>query len=168
MVQVKSKGGTERIRKVLEAVDKKRISVGIFDTSVYPDGIPVAYVAAIQEFGYAGGNIPPRPFFRPTIEAKKSEWGRQVAGAVQGAIDGKVDILKAFDGIGGMAAGDIAKTLSKLTTPPLKESTIEARKSALSKRPASPTGNRAGFDIDKPLVASGQLFQDISHRVEDA
>lgn len=41
------------------------VRVGFFDTARYQDGTPVAFVAAVNEFGARGRvNIPERPFFR--------------------------------------------------------------------------------------------------------
>ena len=45
----------------------KTVAVGFFATAKYPDGTPVAAVAAFQEFGVPDNNIPERPFFRNSI-----------------------------------------------------------------------------------------------------
>lgn len=156
-MKVARKGGADRIRSVLKRIDKKQIRTGFFPEAQYPDGTPVAYVAAIHEFGAPQRSIPARPFMRPTAEQKKSEWGRQVAGAVRGSIDGKVDVAQAFDAIGAMAAGDIGRTISRVKTPPLKASTLRARQT----RKKTPGVSK------KPLVDTGLLIQSVSHVVED-
>ena len=156
-MKVVRKGGTEKLRATLADVSSKQIRTGIFPESVYPDGTPVAYVLAIQEWGYPQGNIPARPVMRPTAEQMKAEWGRQIAGAVRGAIDGKVRIDQAFEALGARAAGDIARAISLLTTPPLKPSTLAARQS----RKKTPGVSK------KPLVDTGQMIQSVSHVVED-
>lgn len=156
-MKVVRKGGTGKIQAALKNVGAKQIRVGFFPESKYPDGTPIAYVAAIQEFGYPQGNIPARPFMRPTAEQKKSEWGRQIAGAVRGAIDGKVNVVQAFEALGARSAGDIARTISRVTSPPLKKSTLQARQS----RKKTPGVSR------KPLVDTGQMIQAVTHVVED-
>ena len=156
-MKVVRQGGTERLRATLKDVGSKQIRVGFFPEAEYPDGTPVAYVAAIHEFGYPQGNIPARPFMRPTAEQKKSEWGRQIAGAIRGAIDGKVDITQAFDALGASSAGDIARTISRVTAPPLKKTTLAARQA----RKKTPGVSK------KPLVDTGQMIQSVSHVVED-
>lgn len=156
-MKVVRKGGTEKLQATLKDVSSKQIRVGFFPEAQYPDGTPVAYVAAIHEFGAPQRSIPARPFMRPTAEQKKSEWGRQIAGAVRGAIDGKVDVAQAFDAIGAMAAGDIGRTISRVTTPPLKDSTLRARQT----RKKTPGVSK------KPLVDTGLLIQSVSHVVED-
>lgn len=155
-MKVVRKGGTEKLRATLKDVGSKQIRVGFFPEAKYPDGTPIAYVATIQEFGYPEGNIPARPFMRPTAEQKKTDWGRQVAGAVRGAIDGKVDLGQAFDALGARSAGDIARTISRVKSPPLKKSTLKARQ-ARKKTPGVST---------KPLVDDGQMIQAVTHIVE--
>ena len=43
------------------------MAVGFFSTAKYPDGTPVAAVAAWQEFGVPDNNIPERPFLRNSV-----------------------------------------------------------------------------------------------------
>lgn len=156
-MKVVRKGGTEKLKATLAEVSSKQIRTGIFPESVYPDGTPVAYILAIHEWGYPQGNIPARPVMRPTAEQKKSEWGRQIAGAVRGAIDGKVNVVQAFEALGARAAGDIARTISRVTSPPLKKSTLQARQA----RKKTPGVSK------KPLVDTGQMIQAVTHVVED-
>lgn len=148
-MKIQRKGDPAQLRKVLKEMRSVKAEVGIFPEAHYPDGTPVAYVAAIHVFGYPQGNIPVRDFFRPTVEDKKNEWARQVAGAAAGAIQGKVDFRSGLEAVAAMAAGDISKSLSKLKDPPLSDGTIK----------------RKGHD--KPLVDSGQLLQSITFKVRD-
>lgn len=155
-MKVVRKGGTEKLRATLKDIGSKQIRVGFFPEARYPDGTPIAYVVAIHEFGYPEGNIPARPIMRPTAEQKKADWGRQVAGAVRGAIDGKVNLGQAFDALGARSAGDIARTISRVKSPPLKKTTLKARQ-ARKKTPGVST---------KPLVDTGQMIQAVTHIVE--
>ena len=50
------------------------LRVGFLENAKYPDGTPVAMVAAIQDYGAPGAGIPPRPFFRNMIADKQREW----------------------------------------------------------------------------------------------
>lgn len=156
MVTVKRSGNLKLIKKVLNDIDSKKIEIGIFETAKYPDGTPIAYVASIHEYGYAGGNIPARPFFRPTIEKQKNEWGRQIAGATKAAAEGNTSISDAFEGIGGMAAGDVGKKITQIFSPMLKPSTLKARQSK--------SKNTKVVSI-KPLVDSGLMLQSVTHKV---
>lgn len=62
------------------------VRVGFLEGATYPDGTPVAQVAAINNFGAPGAGIPARPFFTKMIEEKSPEWGEILA-----------DLLKAND-----------------------------------------------------------------------
>lgn len=146
-MKVKRQGYPESFRKTMREIEHRHVEVGFFPEATYPDGTPVAYIAAIHEFGYPQGNIPARSYFRPTVDKESDNWGRQFAGAMAGAIKGEVEFTGALEMIGGMAAGDVAKTMKQLTRPPLSEETIR----------------RKGHS--KLLVDSGTLFQSITHKV---
>ena len=60
------------------------LRVGFLEGATYPDGKPVAMIAAIQDFGAPRAGIPPRPFFRNMIAAKKGEWPGAIARAPRG------------------------------------------------------------------------------------
>lgn len=154
------------MRALFKDIKYKQVEIGIFDTATYPDGTSVAYIASIHEYGSPTNNIPPRPIFRPTIETQKNEWGNQIAGAVQGALDGKIAYVQALNGIGAMAAGDVSRTLSKITSPALKQDTINARLRNMKTGSQAAKGDiPAGFGIEKPLVHTGTLLSSISHKV---
>ena len=55
----------------LKALAKIEGKVGWFESAEYPEGTPVAYVAAIQELGH--GKIPPRPFMAPAMKKNKEK-----------------------------------------------------------------------------------------------
>ncbi|OOF43038.1 hypothetical protein BKK51_12205 [Rodentibacter trehalosifermentans] len=53
----------------------KAARVGVIAQQHYNDETPVAYVAAIHEYGSESNNIKPRPFFRPTISENRKSGG---------------------------------------------------------------------------------------------
>jgi hypothetical protein len=73
------------------------LQLGFFPKSVYPDGTPVAYVVAVNEFGYAPHNIPSRPAFRTMIANKSHEWPADLAAALKA---NNYDAHKALDFVG--------------------------------------------------------------------
>jgi len=156
-MKVVRKGNPEKLREVLNEISRKRVQVGYFREAQYPDGMPVAYVASIHEFGYPQGNIPARATMRPTAEEKKVAWGRQMAQAVRGAINGKRKFAQGLEAIGAQAAGDIGRAISRLEAPPLKDSTLKTRQS----RKKTPGVSR------KPLVDTALMIQSVTHVVED-
>ena len=129
------------IRKALSASGVETLRVGFFRTAKYPDGTPVAAVAAWNEFGTRtkGGSqhIPERPFFRQALRKVQSD----VSELVQDGINSKtmvVDDLLA-DRLGGLVAGAVQENIRDLKSPPNAPSTI-ARKGS-----------------DNPLIDEGKM-----------
>lgn len=159
MATVTRKPGPDRdaIEKAVRDLKRKRLRVGFFDTAKYPNGTPVAYVAAIQEFGYPNGGIPPRPFMRPTVAQQQSAWRDSLRKGARATLNGRITTQQMFAQFGLAAAGDISKTISLITTPALDPSTIASRKS----RRKSPGVS------EKPLVDTGILIGAVSSQVSD-
>ena len=147
----------EALRRAVQDLQTKQARVGFFDTANYPDGTPVAYVATIQEFGYAAGGIPPRPFMRPTIQEQRNAWRQSLGRGAKAVLNDRLTVEQMLSQFGMSAAGDISRTISKVDTPPLADSTIAARQ---SKR-KSPGVSR------KPLVDTGLMIQSVSSDVVD-
>lgn len=80
--------GLRKLEKQCKSISKKHIKFGWIDGKRYPmssgnGGIPIAQVAAWQEFG-RGGNattpaIPSRPYFRQAINMAKSNYKKELA-----------------------------------------------------------------------------------------
>ena len=150
----------EAMQKALRELERKEIRVGFFETAHYPNGTPVAYVAAIQEFGY--GPIPPRPFMRPAQAQNQQKWLAALASGAKLAFVGKIEVSALMDQVGKVAAGDVRKAIKAVTTPALQESTVNARLSRLSARSrkkANPT------TIRKPLVDTGDMLAAVTSAV---
>jgi phage gpG-like protein len=143
------------LQHVIHDLAHKRLAVGFFPEAQYEDGTPVAYVAAIQEFGT--GSIPARPFMRPTIAAKRTEWASLIRKGFKAALAGKAAITQVYGQVGMSAAGDVSKTIAAVDSPPLSPATIVARQSK-RKTPGVST---------KPLVDTGLLIQSVTSQVQD-
>ena len=155
-MEVRRTSNASAIKKVLEELGRKEIKVGFFESAKYPDGTPIAYVAAIQEFGH--GPIPPRPFMRPAEQQNAAKWQKGIAAGVKAALNGEVTIEHALEQVGMVAAGDVRKAIRAVTAPPLADSTIRARQGRLKgKKSAS----------NKPLVDTGQMIQAVTSAVVD-
>lgn len=163
-----------RVELQLAELDGLRTRVGWFETNKYPDGTPVAYVASIQEHGY--GPIPPRPYFRPTIAAQSAAWRDLITRASKGVVTGKRTAFQAMDLLGLQAAGDVRKTISEITSPPLSLLTLQARKRRKEggKVTGKTLGELAGKGRDKgppdvsgvstkPLVDTRILLPTLTH-----
>lgn len=146
----------EQMKVVLGQLEKKDLKVGFLETSHYPDGTPVAYVAAIQEFGH--GSIPPRPFMRPAQEANRDKWSKAFARMVQAAINGSMDLEQGLEQLGMVAAGDVRKAIKAVTAPPLSPVTIAMRQRRIKGKKSAST---------KPLVDEGIMIQSVASVVEN-
>lgn len=134
------------LAKISQGVSQPALlRVGFLEGARYPDGKPVAMIAAIQDFGAPSRGIPPRPFFRNMVKAKKGEWPKAIA-----------DLLKANDydavkvlGITGEAiGGQLRQSIIDTNSPPLAPSTIA----------------RKGFS--KPLIHTSVMINSIGHEVK--
>lgn len=151
-------GAEFKLQSALLQMKRKSVKIGWFESSNYPDGTPVAYVAAIQNYGSPAQNIPPRPFMENTEDAKRGEWNELLAEAAEAIINDEVGVIEALDKIGFKAEGDIAETISQIIAPPLKSATVAAR---LRKR-----ANRTHVgNLTKPLIDTGLMFATLTHVV---
>ncbi|ENN8374928.1 hypothetical protein ACAX46_000291 [Providencia rettgeri] len=146
-----------QLTKVYDELGKKQLKVGFFEHSKYPDGTPIAYVAAIQELGYPVGGIPPRPFLRPTMSDKKTEYGQLIFRVAKAVASGNITVNDGLTQVGAKAASDVKLAIKAVTTPALDDATVKARARRHSK----------GKSTNKPLVDTGQMLQAVNFAVED-
>lgn len=135
--------------------------VGWFESAVYPNGTPVAYIATIQEFGAPSRNIPARPFMRPTVKEQSDNWKKLMFSGSKSILKGTATAQHVMDALGAKAAGDVAKTISQIWTPPLAPRTIQARARRLSSKEITPS-------LTKPLVDTARMIDSVTHIVEDS
>ena len=154
------------IKNIVKKLDKKgKVKVGFFSTSKYPDGNPVAYIAAIHEFGFPEGKIPARSFMRSTIKEKKTAWREQVLIPMfNKLLAGAVSLDFIAEHLGQVASGDMRKTISEIQEPALKKSTISAR---LARYVAKNPKKKPPETISKPLVETGQMIASLTYAVTD-
>lgn len=145
-----------------ELNNKKVGKVGWFEKSRYPDkdATPVAFVAAQNEYGNPNQNIPARPFMRPTIIAQQETWKKVAEQGARNILKGTQTSSDVLEMIGLKASGDIRKTISKITTPPLRERTIQARLARYKDK--TTIGN-----LTKPLIDTGLMYGTLTNVVED-
>ena len=141
--------------KVLDALDNAssalanlQLKVGFIDGATYPDGTPVAMVAAGNEYGDPANNQPPRQFFRNAISEHESEWSDSISRGIQQGIP----IESVLAVVGEAAVGDVVQSIATLMEPPLSPATIAARKSR-------------GNESTKPLVDKKVMIRDVHYEV---
>ena len=122
------KGGAKlaaHIRNQLEKSPVHKISVGIFPESKYPDGTPVAAVAAIQEFGVEG-HTPQRPAWRPALPEIQQELRALLIRQLQAKGQLRVDYADAPQ-IGQLIQGIIRDNIRAVRFPPNAPATIAGK-----------------------------------------
>lgn len=122
------------------------VDIGFQSDAAYPDGTPVALVAAIQEFGAPRAGIPPRPFFRGMIADKSPEWPGALGKLL---VANDYDAAKALGQAGDAIKGQLEEAIEVYVGPPLKPATI-ARKGS-----------------DKALVETGLLLKSVTRVVKE-
>ncbi|HEV2540198.1 MAG TPA: hypothetical protein VGU03_10875 [Frateuria sp.] len=144
--------GGEGLRAKLEEVRQKvgkgeLLRLGFLENATYPDGTPVAYIAAINEYGNPANNQPPRPFFRRMIAEKSPGWGASMAKVLKAA-DCNLDV--AFGRMGEGIRGQLQASIRQLDAPALAAATIAAK----------------GFE--KPLVDTGHMLNSVDYDIQKA
>lgn len=148
---------TDSIEKFLNEVasqlESKQVKVGFIDGATYPDGTPVAMVAATSEYGRPENNQPPRPYFRNAISEHSDEWVDTVA---RGMMSG-LSVEQVLEVVGAQIKGDVQESIATLIEPPLSATTIRIRRTRKERR----------TDSTKPLVDSKVMIGDVNYEVGD-
>lgn len=145
---IELKGG-DRLQARLDQLGKqfgsaKGVKAGFLEGATYPDGTPVATIAAIQDGGAPAVGIPPRPFMRNVIARNSPEWGALLLTQIRLA-GGDVD--KALGKMGLIMAGQIRESIINTNEPALKPATIR----------------RKGFS--KPLIDTSTMINAVDSEV---
>lgn len=138
----------DALNNIANSLSDKQLKVGFIDGATYPDGTPVAMVAATNEYGNPANNQPPRPFFRNAIAEHESEW----LDAISRGLQKGVPLDDALAVVGERAVGDVVQSIATLMDPPLSPETIASRKSK---------GNAS----TKPLVDTKVMIRDVHYEV---
>ena len=162
-------GKIKALRVAAKGLDGAQSRVGWFESAKYENGAPVAGVAAVQEFGSPAKGIPPRLGMRATATAKREEWKRTVEQLSRATARGELPPGKVMEAVAMAAGGHVAATITKVTSPALKASTVAARKRRLADKGKSLKGAKGGAGvagIEKPLVDTGILLNTLSYEFE--
>jgi len=143
----------KQLMQQINALDGLRVSVGWFPSAKYPDGTPVAQAMAVSEFGFPPLNIPPRSFMRTTAAAQSGTWAETAEMLGRRVLQGKMTTDQLAEGLGMMAVGDIQRTISQITDPPLSERTLADRRAR-------------GNSNTKPLVDTRVAFNTLTFTIE--
>lgn len=150
-------GKIEALRQTVKALDGSQSKVGWFPSAIYEGGAPVAGVAYVQEFGSPSRGIPPRLGMRNTATEKWQEWAKTAETISRAAAQGKIAPGQVMEAVALAAEGAVRETITKVTSPALKQATIDARKRRLANG-----GAGAQASIGKPLVDTGILLNTLT------
>ena len=134
------------LRKKLNEMHNKKVSVGYFSNSTYSDGTPVAYIASIMEFGEM--HTPARPTIRPSLEKNKAKYYDLINKAIVNSLNGS-DFKTGLMIVGKMGAEDIQAEIRNLQNPPLSIKTILKK------------------GHSKPLMDTKIMFQSVNFKVDE-
>jgi hypothetical protein len=140
--------GGEKLERALAALaariaKPRTLRVGFLENATYPDGTPVAMIAAIQNYGAPVARIPPRPFFSNMVADKRDSWAPAIAGLLQK----NMDVDKTLELTGHAIAGQLRQSIKDTNDPPLALSTIKRKGHS---KPLVDTGHMLGsvdFDV---------------------
>lgn len=150
----------EKLKKDLKKMDGLQISVGWFPENQYGsdnNNLPMAYVAALNEFGHVNGSdslvpgaiTPARPFMRagfvPALKAGANKKDFQFV--IKQVLEGK-SALMAMQQIAPNLEKTLRKTMIDWSTPPNAALTEELK----------------GFN--DPLIETSQLVANVTAKVE--
>lgn len=181
MATVTIKGGA-KLKAALKEIEKKAskggtLRVGFLEGATYPNGQPVAMVAAIQNFGAPGASIPPRPFFSNMVKEKSPGWGGSLERILPSVgYDGARALALMGEGISAQLRESIIAT----NEPALSPITLMLRK-MYGNNPQDITGRSVGEAARrvadgeqgatgtqaKPLVWTGHLLNSVGYEVAE-
>lgn len=143
-------GGSALEAKLAEIAEKlgngKTLRVGFLEGATYPDGEPVAMIAATNEFGNPANNQPPRPFFRNMISEKSPEWPDDIGKILKAT---NYDGATTFSLMGERMKGQLQDSIRDLNEPALSPVTIASK----------------GFS--KPLIDTSHMINSVDYDVEE-
>jgi hypothetical protein len=156
-VRVTDRGWDEFKHRFL-SLENVRITVGVHgDEPERVDGESNVLIAGVHEFGSV--DIPARPFVRPTFDANREKYAKQLRGVAVALLKRGIPLRQSIALVGMGVVRDIRQTIRKQGEPagsfaPLSEMTLE-------KRRARRANNRTFRGKHLALIDTGQLINSI-------
>lgn len=122
----------------------------------FPSGSANVDKAIYNEFGTRGGAsgggwggpIPERPFMRNAMRNNRSKYVAAMKASVASILTGKTNLRSILAKLGALAAGDIQKEITALTSPPNSPVTVALKGSS------------------KPLIDSGEMRGSVTWKID--
>lgn len=159
MVKIRASKGVEAaLKQYADKITKaKKLKVGFLKGADYPDGTPVALVAAVQNFGSPKMGIPPRPFFTNMVKAKGPGWPAAL-GKILEAND--FDSQKALELMGEGIRNQLEQSIIDTMEPALSPITLMLRKMKSEDQSLKVTGATVGEAARR--LDAGESVGDVS------
>ena len=179
---VEISGGDKLQAKLKELADGLAkgalLRVGFLEGATHTHSdLPMAAIAAIQEFGAPAAGIPPRPFFRNMVAQYSGDWGEQLAEQFKVA---DYDSWQALFVMGLALRGELQQSMTDLDSPPLSPVTLMLRKMQMAPENRTITGKVVGEAAarvaagespggvsTKPLIWTGELQSAVDFEVHE-
>jgi len=145
----------QKVKHALKGLEERMQKDGLVLVGVpkgagaYEDGLTIATVAAVNNFGSADGRIPARPFLAPAVENGAPEYRRLAEVMLPKVMSGEMEMQTLLAQMGQLAEGHVKQQITDLRTPPNAQSTIDKKGS------------------DNPLIDTGALRQSIRYVIDD-
>ena len=146
--------GWKRILRDVKDADKTFVKVGILDSAGSHDGIGMATLGTIHEYGAPGAGIPSRPFMRQTFERIKNQIIRLNKNELGLIFQGKSNVIRSLKKLGVFCQTEIRREFTTGKFEPLKPATIRAKT----------VGKKKGTT---PLIDTGRLRNSINYEIEN-
>jgi hypothetical protein len=104
----------------------------------YDDGLTIATIAAVNNFGSADGRIPARPFLAPAIEKGAPQYQRLAELMIPKVLTSEMTMRMLLEQMGNLAQGHVQQQILDTHTPANAQSTIDKKG---SHHPLIDTGN---------------------------
>jgi hypothetical protein len=147
--------GKQQVEEALKALAERlegatRVLVGVPEgAGMYEDGLTIATIAAVNNFGSADGRIPARPFLAPAIDKGAPQYQRLAELMIPKVLSSEMTMLMLLEQMGQLAEGHIKQEITDIDSPPNAAATI-ARKGS-----------------DNPLIDTGAFRQSIRYVIDD-
>ena len=148
--------GRQEVEKALNDLAKRlegatRVLVGVPEgAGEYEDGLNIATIAAVNNFGTADGSIPARPFLAPAIEKGAIQYQRLAELMIPKVLSGELTMTTLLEQMGNLAEGHVKLEITEGQFAANAESTKKAKGS------------------DKPLIDTGALRQSIRYVIDES
>jgi hypothetical protein len=147
--------GKQQVEEALKDLAKKlegdmRVLAGVpKGAGTYEDGLTLATIAAVNNFGSADGKIPARPVLEPAITKGAPQYQRLAEVMLPKVLSGEMTMRILLEQMGQLAEGHIKQEITDLKTPPNAPSTIKKKGS------------------DNPLIDTSAFRQSIRYVIDD-